>query len=62
MTALMLLVSGAAFAQVSPVGLWRNIDDKTGEAKAEIRVTESAGVVNGAIVRRLAREIGRAHV
>ena len=51
-----LLAAGGAMAQVSPVGTWRNIDDKTGEAKAEIRVTESAGVVNGAIVRRLARD------
>ena len=25
-------------AQMSPVGLWRNVDDKTGEAKAEIRI------------------------
>ena len=29
---------GAAWAQTTPVGLWRNIDDKTGEAKAEIRI------------------------
>jgi uncharacterized protein (DUF2147 family) len=54
--ALMLLVSGAAFAQVSPVGLWRNIDDKTGEAKAEIRIVENAGVVSGRIERRLAKD------
>jgi uncharacterized protein (DUF2147 family) len=56
MTALMLLVSGAAFAQVSPVGLWRNIDDKTGEAKAEIRIVENAGVVSGRIERRVAKD------
>jgi uncharacterized protein (DUF2147 family) len=51
-----LLAGGGALAQVSPVGTWRNVDDKTGEAKAEIRITESAGVVNGAIVRRLAKD------
>ena len=51
-----LLAAGGALAQVSPVGTWRNVDDKSGEAKAEIRITESAGVVNGAIVRRLARD------
>jgi uncharacterized protein (DUF2147 family) len=51
-----LLAAGGALAQVSPVGTWRNVDDKTGEAKAEIRITESAGVVNGAIVRRLAKD------
>ena len=51
-----LLLCGAAFAQMSPVGTWRSVDDKTGEAKAEIRITESAGMVHGAIVRRLAKD------
>ena len=51
-----LVLGGSAFAQVSPVGLWRNVDDKTGEAKAEIRISETAGVLNGAIVKRLARD------
>ena len=27
---------------MTPVGLWRSIDDKTGEAKAEIRIVETA--------------------
>ena len=48
--------AGAAGAQVTPVGTWRNVDDKTGEAKAEIRITETAGAVNGSIVKRLARD------
>jgi uncharacterized protein (DUF2147 family) len=57
MTALGLLVFGlTAFAQSTPVGLWRNIDDKTGEAKAEIRISESAGVLSGSIVKRLTKE------
>jgi len=51
-----LLVSVSAFAQSTPVGLWRNIDDKTGEAKAEIRIDETAGVLSGRIVRRLAKD------
>ncbi len=50
-----LLAAGTAVAQMSPVGLWRNVDDKTGEVKAEIRITEANGVVNGRIVRRLAK-------
>jgi hypothetical protein len=37
-----LLWLGVRLAQMTPVGLWRNIDDKTGEAKAEIRITETA--------------------
>ena len=46
-------VSLPALAQSTPVGLWRSSDDKTGEAKAEIRVTEAAGVVSGKIEKRL---------
>ena len=39
---------------VTPVGLWRNIDDKTGQAKAEIRITASAsGVLTGVIEKAL---------
>jgi uncharacterized protein (DUF2147 family) len=51
--ALLLAGSGAAFAQMSPVGLWRSIDDKTGAAKAEIRISETAGVLNGRIEKVL---------
>ena len=46
-------VSAAALAQNTPVGLWRSTDDKTGEAKAEVRITEVAGVLNGKIEKRL---------
>ncbi len=47
---------GAAWAQTTPVGLWRNIDDKTGEAKAEIRITEAGGALSGRIEKRLTKE------
>lgn len=50
------LLGSAAWAQMSPVGTWRNIDDKTGEAKAEIRIVEQNGVLTGAITRRLAKD------
>jgi uncharacterized protein (DUF2147 family) len=45
-----------ALAQMSPVGLWRNVDDKTGEAKAEIRIVEAGGVLNGKIEKRLLKD------
>lgn len=48
--------SAAALAQVTPVGTWRSIDDKTGEPKAEIRITENAGVLTGRIEKRLAKD------
>jgi uncharacterized protein (DUF2147 family) len=57
MTALLgLLLSASAFAQASPVGLWRSIDDKSGEAKAEIRISEAAGALSGRIEKRLAKD------
>lgn len=41
-------------AQVTPEGLWRNIDDSTGQAKAEIRIVSSPqGVLTGKIERSL---------
>lgn len=48
--------AAGTLAQVTPVGTWRSIDDKTGEAKAEIRIAESNGLVNGRIVKRLAKD------
>ena len=59
--ALTAIVLGAmavpALAQMTPVGLWRNVDDKTGEAKAEIRIVESAGVLSGRIATRLGKDV-----
>ncbi|MDB5957109.1 MAG: hypothetical protein JWP60_3717 [Ramlibacter sp.] len=52
----LLLVAGGVFAQVSPVGLWRSIDDKSGEAKAEIRISESGGVLTGRIEKTLKKD------
>lgn len=40
-------------AQGTPVGLWRNIDDKSGKAKAEIRIIETEGVLSGKVEKRL---------
>ncbi|MGZ5179251.1 MAG: DUF2147 domain-containing protein [Ramlibacter sp.] len=52
----MSIAAPAAMAQMSPVGLWRSIDDHSGEARAEIRITEAAGEVNGRIERRLGQD------
>ena len=48
--------AGTAFAQSTPVGVWRSVDDKTGEAKAEIRIAESGGVLTGKIEKRLVKD------
>lgn len=43
-------------AQMNPVGLWRSADDKTGEAKAEIRIGESGGALIGRIEKSLKKD------
>lgn len=56
MTALLLLCAGSAFAQMTPVGTWRSIDDKTGEAKAEIRIVDNGGQLSGRIEKTLRKD------
>lgn len=51
-----VLVAGsmsAAWAQMTPMGTWRSVDDKTGEAKSEIQITENAGVLSGHVTKLL---------
>jgi uncharacterized protein (DUF2147 family) len=48
-----LLAHGAAFAQASPAGLWKTIDDKTKKERSLVRITESGGVFVGRIEKRL---------
>ncbi|MDN4055877.1 DUF2147 domain-containing protein [Massilia sp. YIM B02763] len=38
-----------AFAQDSPAGLWKSIDDASGKPSALIRITENGGVLQGKI-------------
>ena len=55
-TAVLFAVTAvSAMAQVTPVGLWRNVDDKTGEVKAEIRIDET----NGALLGRIEKALGK---
>ena len=51
-----LTVSNFAFSQMSPVGTWNTIDDKTKEIKSEIVVTESAGIISGKISKLLRKD------
>jgi len=45
----------SAAAQMTPAGVWRSIDDKTGQAKAEIRISANAdGVLTGVVEKALA--------
>ena len=59
-TVLALLFSAAvspsyASDAMSPVGLWRTIDDETGKAKSLVRITEVNGELQGTI-EKLFRE------
>ncbi|MES2956527.1 MAG: DUF2147 domain-containing protein [Pseudomonadota bacterium] len=57
--ALTAIVLGAScisgFAQMTPVGTWRTIDDATGEAKSEVVISENAGVLGGRISKLLSK-------
>ncbi|MEG3001615.1 MAG: DUF2147 domain-containing protein [Comamonas sp.] len=51
-----ILVAGgmsAAWAQMTPVGTWRSVDDKIGEAKSEIQISDNAGVLSGQVTKLL---------
>ena len=53
-TLALMTACGAAFAQASPVGVWKSIDDKTKAARSQVRITESGGVLSGRIEKLLA--------
>lgn len=44
-----------AMAQMTPVGLWKSLDEKTGAPKSEVRISDQGGVLIGK-VERLLRE------
>ena len=46
-------LTGFAHAQMSPVGLWKTIDDETKKEKSLVRITESNGVFSGRIEKLL---------
>ena len=45
-----------ALAQMSPVGTWHTMDEKTGEIKSHIVISESGGVVSGKIDKVLRKD------
>mgnify|MGYP000364251688 CR=1 FL=1 len=54
---LSLAAAGGAWAQMTPVGTWHNIDDKTGEVKAEVKVYEvDGGAINGRVEKLLRKD------
>lgn len=58
--AMIAVVLGAlalpALAQMTPAGVWRTIDDKTGEVSSEVRIVEDGGVLSGTIEKLLRKD------
>ncbi|NEX64259.1 DUF2147 domain-containing protein [Noviherbaspirillum galbum] len=52
-----LAFGAAAWAQETPVGLWKTIDDQSGKPKSLVRITEVNGELRGRI-EKLYREPG----
>lgn len=52
LSAIMLLTS-VLMAQSNPVGIWKTIDDETGEAKSHIEIYEQGGKYHGKIIKLL---------
>ena len=50
------LMAAGASAQMSPVGTWHSIDDKTKELKSELVLSESNGVISGRIAKLLRKD------
>ena len=53
---ILVAAAGAACAQMSPIGNWHTVDDKTRESKSEIQVSETGGVVTGKITKLLRKD------
>jgi uncharacterized protein (DUF2147 family) len=49
----LLVLTGSAFAQASPAGLWKTIDDNSKKERSLIRISESGGVFSGKIEKQL---------
>ena len=55
-TLALAFTGSVAFAQASPVGVWKTIDDKTKSERAVVRVTETGGVISGKLEKLLAAD------
>ncbi len=53
---ILLTAASGAWAQATPVGLWKTIDDKSKTERALVRITEAGGVLSGRIEKVLAAD------
>ena len=52
-TLALVLGAGTAAAQITPVGLWKTIDDDGKTEKSLVRIVDSGGAVSGRIEKLL---------
>jgi uncharacterized protein (DUF2147 family) len=57
-----LLASTAAYAQASPAGTWKTIDDTTGKPRGLVEISEQDGVYSGKLVRSFVADSGQPRV
>ena len=50
--AITLVIAGACMAQMTPVGTWHTVDEKTKEPKSEIQITDVSGVLSGKVTKQ----------
>ena len=53
---ILVAFSLSAVAQPSPVGHWQTVDDKTQQAKSQVHIRESEGVLTGRIEKLLRKD------
>ena len=51
--AVVLTQAASAFAQMTPAGLWKTIDENTGQARSLIRIVETGGIYTGRVEKSL---------
>lgn len=51
--AILALSNGTAFGGSTPIGLWKTLDEDSGEAKSLVRIIENQGVLEGRIEKLL---------
>jgi uncharacterized protein (DUF2147 family) len=54
--AVVFLAPVLALAQMSPAGLWKTIDDETGQEKSLVRITDTSGTFSGTVEKSLVND------
>jgi uncharacterized protein (DUF2147 family) len=52
----MVLSPATGWAQMTPAGLWKTIDDETGQEKSLVRIIDNDGIVSGRVEKSLVND------